>query len=200
MNAILTRLRQDNDNLHHLLDVLDRQLRALQRGHAPDYQLMRDILHYLSQMPSRCRHRCEDRVRERLLRRQPELTGPLQQLSALREHLTDRSRECLTLTEAVLDEATVSRQALYTLGHDYVGAYRSHLRHIEHVLCRPAADALRAADWLLLETELHWREDRLSGEQVEAHYQSLRDRIAVEMASCHRDEAGLELCDACAAA
>lgn len=200
MHSTLDRLRRNSINLRHLLEVLDRQLRALQRGHAPDYPLMRDILYYLSRMPNRCQYRCEDMVYERLLRRWPDVAASLKRLPAVRQHLSDRGHRQLALTEAVLDEATVSRSSLYALGRDFVGAYRTHLRRVEQALYAPAENILTAADWLVIETELHWRDDPLGGEQVEAQYQNLQDRIAVEMAACRRDDSGLELCDACAAA
>ena len=71
MIGSIERLRREQDALYYLLHGLERQLVALQRDRKPNYPLMRDILHYLTEYADRYHHPYEDLLYRRLAERNP---------------------------------------------------------------------------------------------------------------------------------
>ena len=55
-------LRKEHVNFKKLLDLLDAQLDLLHQGEAPDYQLMTDVLYYMTQYADLIHHPREEAI------------------------------------------------------------------------------------------------------------------------------------------
>lgn len=198
MRNATRRLREEHRNLGLLLDVLERQLDALYRGDSPDFDLMAEILHYLTEYPDRYHHPYEDLVYDRLAYRVPGDQALVEALHEQHRELAREGRRALTLVEGLLNGVMVARGEICSVGQGYVNAYREHMEHEEEAILARAEARLTPGDWLQIDTLFHWRPDPLFGPEVGAEYQALHDRIRIETRNRQRSETGQEYCGACA--
>lgn len=75
MTDSIARLREEHIKFNGLLDLLERQLELFHRGDAPNYQLMLDIMYYMTHYPDVFHHPKEDlafaKVKEREIKARP---------------------------------------------------------------------------------------------------------------------------------
>ncbi len=62
MENEIFKLRKEHLNFKKLLDLLDAQLDLLHRGESPNYQLMTDILYYMTQYSDLIHHPREEAI------------------------------------------------------------------------------------------------------------------------------------------
>lgn len=192
------RLQRQHQHISRLLTVVERQLGALARGRAPDYQLMRDVFEYLADYPDRYHHPYEDFVFARLVKQRPEETERVRSLADQHALLVAYGRQVQGPLTDLLHGSVIPRSELLALGRAYVDEYRDHLRHELEALAA-ATRHLTPADWIQIDTAFYWQPDPLFGQHVEARYQLLADRIAIEFDKRIRNDAGEEICSVCGA-
>ena len=66
METVLSRLQLDHANMSRLLDIVDAQLQLVADAQNADFELMRDILHYLTNYSDAIHHPTEDLLYARL--------------------------------------------------------------------------------------------------------------------------------------
>lgn len=196
----IERLRREHQSLEGLLRILQRQLTAARDGQAPDYHLMREILHYLTEQPDRFHHPYEDLIYDRLLARG---ACPLTLAEAFHEEhrlLAGLGLECRHQVEDLLGGGILSRAGFAAAGLRYVEALRAHMRREEEEIFAVAAAGLSPGDWLHIDTLFHWEVDPLFGPEVAAEYRALAECIAVETGRADPDGLEAASCAACSAA
>ena len=84
MGNVISKLRTEHVNFRKLLDLLEVQLDLFHRGESPDYQLMTDILDYMTHYPDVFHHPKEDVIFSRLLERDSSIAQSVEELA--RQH------------------------------------------------------------------------------------------------------------------
>lgn len=174
---LINRLRQDHGNLEKLLLILGRQFQGIRRGDRPDYELMHQILDYLTYYPDRYHHVREDLLFTRLAEKRPTLKPVLRTLHGQHHDLTGRGIRLRGMVNEVLSDLPVSRSELCRLGDAYVRAYREHLEYEEGPVIRQLQDTMSASDWLTLTTAVEWHADPLFAEEVSREYRHLNEKV-----------------------
>ena len=77
--TFLAELREDHKNMALMLKLLERESNRIYDGDEPDYELLQDIMHYMTVYPDAVHHPKEDRIYAELKAFRPDLS-----LSALR--------------------------------------------------------------------------------------------------------------------
>lgn len=176
---LLALLEEEHGNFARLLRQFEAQLEQFRMGGLPDYELMRDIMLYMSQYPDQVHHPREDRIIERLL---PRLHGRKQQLP-LRHLLQDHEQMAAQATELVAalgnigGDAVYPRETVIAKAQAYAAQLRAHMRDEEQTFMPLAREHLTAADWAALARAMPAGEDPLAAAQIDPAHRALFARM-----------------------
>lgn len=173
----LKTLRADHTNFKGLLGLLDAEIARFQKGKEPDYPLMRDALHYMTQYPDRVHHPAEDVIFEHLLKLDSSLKPAITEMFVEHERLVAGGTELLRLLEEVLGDAVMSRDVVTAAARKYLDAMRAHIDREERTLFPLAEKRLTAADWAAIEAESRKLPDPLFGTVTDPRYRAILERL-----------------------
>jgi len=170
----------DHINFARLLDILDEQVAAFQRGLSPNYALMADILYYMRNFSDRVHHPREDVAYARLAERDPGIKLVVNRL--LQEHrvLATAGDDLLTHVNEAGKDVVIPRAALEAATATYLVYYRHHLSTEERDVMPRAAQALTAQDWAAVEAAVPVSPDPLFGNNVLERFETLRRQIDLD--------------------
>jgi len=163
-----------------LLDFLQQQMTAFHEGGDPDYELMRDVLHYLHHYADHYHHPREDAAFTRLVRRSPALRIPIMMLRQEHRVLAAVGETLLNYLEDILEEAVIARETVEAAAATYLVYYRHHLATEEREILPRAAQILEPEDWAAVAAAVAAVPDPLFGNDVSESYRALRKRIAAQ--------------------
>lgn len=176
------KLRKEHVNFKKLLDLLDGQLDLLHKGEDPDYQLMTDIMYYMTEYSDTAHHPKEEAIFSVLLERD---STPI-----VREHVAEitsqhniigESGACFheTLEGIINGEPEIMRlQDLEEPGRVYVSTLRAHMDKEDRNLFVRAEQLLSEDDWkkIGIKTQ-HHKSDPLFGTHIEERFSSLCNQL-----------------------
>lgn len=173
MSAILDQLHTDHIHTAQLLDALENQLERVNRWNMHDFDLMLDMVEYLTQYSDDLHHPRENLIYARLSQRCRDLDDTLIAIVEEHDSIARRGlelRECLMSIRAgaIVSQETVCREFVH-----YVQTLREHM-NIEETKLFPTARALLApADWTAIEATFADKADPLFGPASEKRYERL---------------------------
>jgi hemerythrin-like domain-containing protein len=187
-------LNNEHRYIASLLDGLAEQADQLLPGRTPDYALTRDIVHYMAHYPDEFHHPREELLFDRLVDRDPESRGHVQQLRDGHREINRRSRELLSeLERAAGGRAKADNQKLKYLCDRYIGYYWEHINTEEGKVFPRATAKLRQDDWFAVNSEAKYVDDPLFGTRVRKEYQRLSQYLASRAERLTEDIAVAEL-------
>jgi len=160
-----------------LLDFLELETAVFHAGDDPDYTLMRDVIHYLRHYGDRFHHPREDVAFAKLLERDPSLAPAVDRLKQEHRVIETLGAGLLEYLEDIATDVVVERRTVETAARNYLACYREHLDTEETLILPRAAQLLTAEDWSAVAGAVADGPDPLFGEDVAAHYRSLREQI-----------------------
>jgi hemerythrin-like domain-containing protein len=163
-----------------LLDLLEKQVAVFHRGERVNYELMRDILYYLRQVPDRFHHPREDVAFARLVERAPGMQLPINRL--LQEHrvIAVAGDELLMRLNEVDQGGLIARATVEAAAATYLVYYRHHLATEEMEVLPRASQLLTQDDWVAVAAAAPTSPDPLFGDDGKAGYQELRRQMLLE--------------------
>lgn len=177
MSGIMDQLKADHANVAELLEILEAQLDIVEREGDADFDLMHDVMLYMTRYPDWHHHPMEDLVFERMRARDAECADVVDRLAREHTALKDKGTGLLDLLARVVDGALVERDQLIASGRDFVLFLRQHME-IEDSEAFPRAEAsLRPEDWSGVESAMRRRDDPVFGPVLDEEYRSLFDYI-----------------------
>ncbi len=153
------------------------ELAAAENGAPPDYDLLENIMLYVTSYPDTHHHPTEDVMFARLRHVAPEAGTDIDELLAEHEKLTAYGRQFLRTIRAIEEEAVVRRAEFLAQGRRYLDFLTAHMNKEEAGLFRLAAERLDASDWEQISANVEAMEDPLFGPTVNADYRRLWQRI-----------------------
>jgi hemerythrin-like domain-containing protein len=137
----------DHMRFARLLDALEKEVAVFHGGDAPDYERMRDIVLWLRHYADGVHHPREDVAFERLVRRDPALSLPVNRL--LQEHrvIGHAGEALLVQLENAAAGGFARRADLETAAATFLVYYRNHLSTEEAQVMPRAAQLLSGEDW-----------------------------------------------------
>ena len=171
--TILAELRQDHRNMALMLNILERQSNRIYDGEEPDYELLHDIMHYMTVYPDAIHHPREDLVYTAMREHCADLAEGL-------GHVPEEHREIAELgdtlrkdIEAIISGAAVTRQHLLEDLVNYVGHLRRHMEWEESDLF-PRADSLaRDVETATIDVSQHMGDDPVFGATTASSFSNL---------------------------
>jgi hemerythrin-like domain-containing protein len=173
----MNELRTDHRNMVQLLDLLDAETIRLADCDEPDYDLVYDIMTYMSEYPDAVHHPKEDMIYRHLRSSRPEIEDALQIIETDHKALAVASHEIRRDIDAISADGVVSRQSLAASLRKYSEDLRKHMYWEEKELFE-LADAMEDDDnWAELLASYDEASDPLFGSQTERRFQKLFNGI-----------------------
>ncbi len=124
---ILSDLHEDHRNMAVMLDLLDRETDHIRAGEKPDYELMHDIMRYMTVYSDAVHHPKEDVIYGAMKTQHPELAEGLERVEPEHEEIARLGETLRNDVEAVAAGAAVTRDRLVADATEYVTRLRDHI-------------------------------------------------------------------------
>jgi len=164
-----------------LLDLLELQISLFREGATSNYDLMLDIVYYLTHFADKFHHPREDVALGRLGERDPSVRSMIQKVLGEHKVIASAGTQLVEQMETVLNGAILTRQSVEAAAATYVTYYRHHMAREEKILFPMADKILGQKDWESVAAAIPQENDPLFGKEVEERYRVLHDQI--ELAS-----------------
>ena len=172
--------RAEHLNFAKLLDILEDQLRRFHTGDEPNYELMLDIMFYMTHYTDLLHHAREDLAFAKLRERDRSVGALVDELARQHELIKECGEELVADLDGIVNGSILSRERVELPGRDYIANFRSHMQMEENEILPLAEVLLREADWAAIDAALSHREDPLFGSGTEQRYAALRRQIGRE--------------------
>ena len=178
MSDILAQWHTEHVNFAKLLNILEAQLNLFHEGERPNYELMLDVMFYMTNYPDVLHHPREDLAFARI-RELDAGTAPLvDELSKQHAQLRDVGERLVRALSDIVNGSIVPRESVEAPGRAYIASFRSHMRTEENDILPKAAKLLRDKDWATIKAAIQHIDDPLFGKASEKRYASIHEQIA----------------------
>ncbi len=134
MNAHLTIWLSDHRRYRSLLGLLESQIGEFLAGGSPDYELMLDIMHYMTECPDRLHHVHEDDAYSALAEKHPEFEPTTSRLQEQHREIVASGLELVRSLKAIVEGTMMARETVDSKASAYVTQLREHLLLEEYKL------------------------------------------------------------------
>jgi len=168
------------DHVHfaRLLDILDDELEQFGEGGAPRYELMEEIVYYMTHYSDVVHHPKEDLVFEIVKVRDPRLQREVDELAWEHRILRETGEQLAHDLDDIINGSIAPRDRLQHSAREYIACMRGHM-NVEEARILPAAQRLlRDDDWPAVDARIGELEDPLFASGAETRYAALREHIA----------------------
>jgi hemerythrin-like domain-containing protein len=177
MSEIMNQLKTDHANIDRLLSILQEQMDVIHDEENADFELMHEVMEYMTHYPDNTHHPKEDLVFERLVSRDSGARLVVDRLAKEHRGLAEKGQRLLDSLRHVVDGAMVVRKDLEEQGRDYIEFLRNHME-IEDREAFPLAErTLVEEDWRHVEAGMEARTDPVFGPVVAEDFRSLYQHI-----------------------
>lgn len=174
---ILADLREDHRNIAVMLDLLEREVDRIREGGKPDYELIHDIMRYMTVYSDAVHHPKEDVLYAAMKKEQPDSAAGLERVPPEHAELAQLGESLRNDIEAIASGAAVTRKRLIVDAVDYIGRQRKHMAWEETDLF-PRADTLAGAEnSMFLDIEHLNRLDPVFGPERQHSFANLLENI-----------------------
>ena len=177
MSATLAQWHTEHVNFAKLLDCLEAQLDLFHDGGTPHYELMLDIMFYMTHYPDALHHPKEDLALERMRARDPGVGAIADELDIQHEDLHHMGAELVLRLSNIVNDGITPRDELEIPARDYIATFREHMIFEERRVLPMAARLLGDSDWAAIDSALRHVEDPLFGSNPEARYAAIERHL-----------------------
>ncbi len=177
LGDVMAALREDHRNFAVLLELVTEEATAARQGRDPDFELLADIMHYMSGYSDAIHHPAENRVYELLAHSRAEDALGLGRVEADHRELTAMTREFRNLCDAGKSGAALLRKRFVDMADAYVERLVEHMAWEEQELF-PRADRLVLES---VEVAVVAANDPVFGPKPEATFDRLLERLREEV-------------------
>lgn len=180
-------LQLEHRTIAHLLELVEAQLRRLERDDEADFDLLELVLNYFRVYPEACHHPKEDLVFRRLQLTDPEAAATVGDLLGGHEALETLTAQVAELVGQAQDSGEPPAQLLEGL-REFVHRNRSHLEEEESEFFPLVASKLSKDEWDVIDFAMFDMEDPIYNESTENRFIQLRKWIQ-ELEAVQPDDA-----------
>ena len=141
---LLDDLRADHRNMSAMLDLLDQQIEHIRDGERPDYELVHDIMRYMTVYSDAVHHPKEDLLYGAIKSENPEMASGLERVESEHQELAKLGEALRNDVEAVASGTAVTRERLVKDTSNYVTMLRKHMAWEEEDLFRRARELVNS--------------------------------------------------------
>jgi hemerythrin-like domain-containing protein len=170
----------EHANFATLLDLLEGELDLFHKGRSPDYELMLNIMFYMTHYPDVLHHLKEDLAFARIKEREVNARPVVDELTEQHAHLKEFGAALVRALDDIVNGSITAREHVEVPGRAYVAEFRSHMQREETAILPLAAKLLHDRDWAAIDAAIRHFDDPLFGKNGEVRYAALRGQIARE--------------------
>jgi hemerythrin-like domain-containing protein len=177
----IIQLRKEHLNFKKMLNLLEEQLDLLHKGEEPDYEIMTDILCYMTEYSDVSHHPREEAIFSFLVKRNPSAKRDVAEIT--RQHQTigeTGSTFHKKLENIVNGESEIMQlEEIETPGRMYITILRAHIEKEEKGLFVLAEQLFNDDDWKKVKSDIHIAiSDPIFGKNVEQRFSFLCDQLS----------------------
>lgn len=180
--AVLAELREDHLNMTLLLNVLERQSNRIYEGGEPDYELLHDIMHYMTVYPDAVHHPKEDRLYAELKAFRPDLSTGFERITMDHRHIADLSLKLRDDIACINSGNPVRRNSVVADALRYVNTLRGHMQWEELDLFRRVDEMIRSGHDIFDTANFVHIADPMFGPEVEDVFGRLMKQLRKDAA------------------
>lgn len=178
----LERWRAEHHNFGRLLDLVDDWTQRFRAGESVDYELLRDIMYYMTHYPDRFHHPMEDAVFAEMAQRDAALRPAVEELAGQHERIARSGKALVDDLEAIVGGAVIAREAVANDAQEYASFMRLHMALEERALMPAVEQGFSPADWERIRARVgDHGSDPLFGAAVEQRYAGVQQVIAQQV-------------------
>lgn len=177
MLKVLERLHNDHRRAAELVDILANCLDQIGGGENADFELMRDVVHYLVRFNDTLHHPCEDLLYARMSDKSPSLAKLFAGLGEEHSKLINLGKNLADALSLIADGGMTLRTEILALGNDYISDFRQHMAREEHSLFPMIEKNLDAAESAEVLRILEAEQDPMFGPILDEEFKSHYDHI-----------------------
>jgi len=149
---LLGDLREDHRNMAIMLDLLARQVEHIRDGERPDYELIHDIMRYMTVYSDAVHHPKEDLLYAGIKAETADLDAELTRVKPEHEEIAELGETLRNDVEAIASGATVARERIVADTTEYVGQLLAHIAWEEKYLFRRADELVEGESDMFVDT------------------------------------------------
>ena len=177
ISELLDELRSDHRNMARLLDLLEKEGDEIYSDGAPNLELMRDVMRYMTVYPDAVHHPREDRLYAELRAARPEWAEGMSRISGEHRALEEQGAGLLDRLEQALAGDTDALGLVVTDALRYVDLLRKHMRWEESDLFKRLDRMVAEGHDAISKSVVVDRPDPLFAGDVEERFKTLYRRI-----------------------
>ena len=174
---LLSDLREDHRNMAIMLDLLSQQVNHIRDGERPDYELIHDIMRYMTIYSDAVHHPKEDVLYSAMRAEKPDLAEGLDRVGPEHRDIAAAGEALRNDVEAVASGAAVTRKHLVEDANNYVRTLRKHMAWEEEDLFRRAKDLIRDEKDMFIDISNFDQLDPVFGPEREHSFENLLRNI-----------------------
>ncbi len=174
---LLNDLREDHRNMSIMLDLLSSQIEHIRAGERPDYELIHDIMRYMTVYSDAVHHPKEDVLYASMKVERPELAAGLERVEPEHQEIGELGETLRNDVEAIASGAAVTRERLIEDTTEYVTTLRKHMAWEEEDLFRRAKEIVDSEAELFIDISNFDRLDPVFGPEREHSFENLLQNI-----------------------
>ena len=174
---LLDDLREDHRNMSVMLDLLTNQINHIRDGERPDYELIHDIMRYLTVYSDAVHHPKEDLLYASMKAEQPDLEHDLERVGPEHREIAGRGEILRADVEAVASGVAVTRERLIEDATEYVSTLRKHMAWEEEDLFQRAEELVKDESAMFVDISHLDTLDPVFGAEREHSFANLLENI-----------------------
>lgn len=182
--TVLAELRQDHKNMSLMLNLLELESNRLFDGEDTDFELLHDIMHYMTVYPDAVHHPKEDRIYAELKAVRPDLSIGFDRISVDHRHIAELGFKLRNDIESVTSGGIIRKKSVVADTLRYVNTLRGHMQWEELDLFRRIEDMIAEGHELIESSTYLQTTDPVFGPEVEEKFarlfESVQQRIQEE--------------------
>lgn len=183
MSALLNRLEEDHRRLTEIMELLEGLLDRFHDGEEPDYELLAELLEYMTDYADQVHHPSEDLIFEHLLATTDQGHEVLQRLMLQHQSLTQLNRRFRESLEGIVHEEVLPRDEVEIQGRELLATLRSHMLLEDNEGFPLAARLLSAEDWAQIEARAPDVQDPVFGHADPVRFRTIFAQLKNELES-----------------
>jgi hemerythrin-like domain-containing protein len=178
MPDTLAQWHTEHVNFAKLLNILEAELDLFHKGDSPNYELMLDIMFYMTHYPDILHHPREDLAFAKIKAREKSAGQTVDELSEQHAQLRKIGEELVSGLGDIVNGSISPRESVETPGRAYVANFRHHMHTEETKILPMAAKLLKSNDWSEIKAAIQHIDDPLFGKAAEKRYAAIHKQIA----------------------
>ena len=168
----------DHVNFSKLLALLEDRLGHFDVGATPEYELMLDIMYYMTHYADVLHHPKEDLIFAKLKERGGTAAAKIDQLLEQHVDLKLAGEQLTRDLDDIVNGSIVSREHIEASARAYLTKFRAHMQIEEAEILPLAARLLGHGDWAAIDADIRHIEDPLFGTKTDERYAAIARQIA----------------------